>query len=84
MPGQVTSGKSASEQVAEIEVTETAEGLEAALYDYLDRLIYERDVQSVLPVDNEATLRETGDGWRVGLELGRGTRSGERWIRGEP
>ena len=43
----------------------TAEGVEAALFDYLDQLIYERDVQSVLPVDNEAVVEETDDGWRV-------------------
>jgi SHS2 domain-containing protein len=40
-----------------------AEGLEALLFDYLDRLIYERDVRSVLPVDNDATVREAGDEW---------------------
>ncbi|MFB6138359.1 MAG: archease [Halobacteriaceae archaeon] len=33
-----------------------AESREAALFDYLDRLIYERDVRGVLPVDNEATV----------------------------
>lgn len=36
----------------------TAERREAALFDYLDELIYERDVRSVLPVDNEATVTE--------------------------
>ncbi|WP_049981970.1 archease [Halolamina rubra] len=41
-----------------------AENPEAALYDYLDELIYERDVRAVLPVDNEA--RVAGDGeWVV-------------------
>jgi SHS2 domain-containing protein len=34
----------------------TAEGREALLFDYLDTLIYERDVRGVLPVDNEATV----------------------------
>lgn len=34
----------------------SAEGPEALLFDYLDDLIYERDVRSVLPVDNEATV----------------------------
>ncbi|QPV62996.1 archease [Halosimplex litoreum] len=34
----------------------TAEGREALLFDYLDELIYERDVRVVLPVDNEATV----------------------------
>ncbi|WP_135824346.1 archease [Halorussus ruber] len=35
-----------------------AEGREALLFDYLDDLIYERDVRSVLPVDNEVEIRE--------------------------
>lgn len=47
------------------EVSVTAEGVEAALFDYLDQLIYERDVRSVLPVDNEAAVTETAEGWRV-------------------
>lgn len=42
-----------------------AEGREAVLFDYLDRLIYERDVRAVLPVDNEATVRADGDEWVV-------------------
>ena len=42
-----------------------AESREAALFDYLDELIYERDVRHVLPVDNEATVSATTDGWRV-------------------
>lgn len=46
-------------------VTVEAENPEAALYDYLDELIYERDVRSVLPVDNEATVRSEGETWRV-------------------
>ncbi|MFB6309472.1 MAG: archease [Haloarculaceae archaeon] len=33
----------------------TAEGREALLFDYLDELIYQRDVRAVLPVDNEVT-----------------------------
>lgn len=37
------------------ERTETPESL---LFDYLDRLIYERDVRGVLPVDNEANVYE--------------------------
>lgn len=51
--------------------SETAESLPAALYDYLDRLIYERDVRGVLPVDNRATVEQVGGGpesaevWRV-------------------
>ena len=47
------------------DLTVRAEGREAVLFDYLDRLIYERDVRNVLPVDSEATVRETGDGWVV-------------------
>ncbi|RDI72770.1 archease [Halopelagius longus] len=41
-----------------------AEGAEALLFDYLDQLIYERDVRGVLPVDNDAEVRapEEGDG----------------------
>ena len=34
----------------------SAESAEALLFDYLDELIYERDVRSVLPVDSEATV----------------------------
>ena len=41
-----------------------AENPEAALYDYLDQLIYERDVRSVLPVDNEAHVEGDGE-WVV-------------------
>jgi len=33
-----------------------AESREALLFDYLDQLIYERDVRGVLPVDNEARV----------------------------
>lgn len=40
-----------------------AESRSALLFDYLDRLIYERDVRSVLPVDNEASVKERGDNW---------------------
>jgi SHS2 domain-containing protein len=53
------------------EVTVCAESRDALLFDYLDELIYERDVHSVLPVDNEATVTdatvgtaETGE-WQV-------------------
>lgn len=46
-----------------------SESPEAALYDYLDELIYERDVRSVLPVDNDATVTvsesEAGETWHV-------------------
>jgi len=43
-----------------------AESVEALLYEYLDQLIYERDVRLVLPVDNEADVDELNhDEWRV-------------------
>ncbi|WP_227374157.1 archease [Haladaptatus halobius] len=35
-----------------------AEGREALLFDYLDELIYQRDVRGVLPVDNDASVDE--------------------------
>ncbi|MFW5949229.1 MAG: archease, partial [Halolamina sp.] len=38
------------------ELRVVAENVDAALYDYLDELIYERDLRSVLPVDNEAQV----------------------------
>ncbi|MFB6122239.1 MAG: archease [Haloferacaceae archaeon] len=43
----------------------TAESREALLFDYLGELIYERDVRGVLPVDNEATVREADGEWTV-------------------
>lgn len=64
--GAVADGMSAAMAEGEIPesgsrftFTESAESLPAALYDYLDRLIYERDVRGVLPVDNQATVSET-------------------------
>ncbi|WP_416840998.1 archease [Haloferax sp. DFSO52] len=42
-----------------------AESLEATLFDYLDQLIYERDVRGVLPVEHEAAVRQDGDEWVV-------------------
>lgn len=42
----------------------SAENREALLFDYLDRLIYERDVRGVLPVDNAASVDGEGT-WRV-------------------
>ncbi len=47
------------------DVEESAENPEAALYDYLSRLIYERDVEGVLPVDNEADVVDAGGEWVV-------------------
>ena len=48
--------------------TVEAESREALLFDYLDQLIYERDVRGVLPADNEAVVSEPADAtgeWRV-------------------
>ncbi|ELZ57164.1 MULTISPECIES: archease [Halorubrum] len=45
-----------------------AEGREALLFDYLDRLIYERDVRLVLPAAHRCEVSEPaddGDGWRL-------------------
>lgn len=42
-----------------------AESREALLFDYLDRLIYERDVRDVLPVDNHAEVTQTDGAWRL-------------------
>lgn len=56
----------------EFGVSVAAEGREALLFDYLDQLIYERDVRGVLPVWNRATVdgpaaRAESDGtaWRL-------------------
>ncbi len=46
------------------DVAVTAESTEALLFDYLDELIYERDVRAVLPVDNEGRVEGTGDSVR--------------------
>ena len=40
-----------------------AEDVEALLFDFLDELIYLRDVKSVLPVDNSVSISESADGW---------------------
>ena len=44
----------------ELEVA--AESREALLFDYLDRLIYERDVRLVLPADHRCTVVESDEG----------------------
>lgn len=36
---------------------------EALLFDYLDQLIYERDVRLVLPVDHDCTVTREDDDW---------------------
>jgi SHS2 domain-containing protein len=54
--------ESVPEAVGErFDLSVTAESREALLFDYLDRLIYERDVRSVLPVDNEARVERDAD-----------------------
>jgi SHS2 domain-containing protein len=42
-----------------------AENVEALLFDFLDRLIYERDVQHVLPTNHSVSVARRTDGWRV-------------------
>ncbi|MFB6091263.1 MAG: archease [Halobellus sp.] len=66
-------------ECSEFEVDVAAEGLQALLFDYLDQLIYERDVRAVLPVDHEVRIAEPSgdaDEWRLtgtyrGVPLGR-------------
>lgn len=45
------------------EVAVGASDLEALLFDYLDELIYQRDVRNVMPVDNRATIDTTDSGY---------------------
>ncbi|WP_049970156.1 archease [Haladaptatus cibarius] len=47
----------------DIEVS--AENREALLFDYLDELIYERDVRAVLPVENEASVHDANGEWTL-------------------
>ncbi|WP_267639960.1 archease [Haloarchaeobius amylolyticus] len=42
-----------------------AENAEALLFDYLDQLIYERDVRLVLPVENAASIAEADGEWHL-------------------
>lgn len=44
---------------------ETAESRESLLFDFLDRLIYERDIRNVLPTDHDATVSQKTDTWHV-------------------
>lgn len=44
-------------------IKEHAESREALLFDVLDRLIYERDVREVLPVDHHVRIERDADGW---------------------
>ena len=50
---------SQSGEIYTLEVT--AENREALLFDYLDELIYLRDIESVLPVDNSVVITESDD-----------------------
>jgi SHS2 domain-containing protein len=50
------------ESGARHQVAVRAENREALLFDYLDELIYRRDVDMVLPVDNEASV-DFGTEW---------------------
>jgi SHS2 domain-containing protein len=56
---------------ATFEISVASEGLEALLFDYLDELIYERDVRGVLPVDNCVRI-ETPEGATAEDEPGPG------------
>lgn len=49
----------------QFEVTAHGESLEALLFEYLDELIYQRDVRAVLPCSHEATVEKTDGVWRV-------------------
>ena len=44
-------------------VSVRAESREALLFDYLDELIYQRDVRNVLPVENRVEIDREGDEW---------------------
>lgn len=46
-------------------VAVTAESREALLFDYLDELIYQRDVHDVLPIDHAVSIEHDGDVWRL-------------------
>ncbi|ESS12895.1 MAG: hypothetical protein A07HR60_00129 [uncultured archaeon A07HR60] len=45
------------------EIRRQAEQKEALLFDYLDQLIYERDVREVLPVAHDCTVSQEQDHW---------------------
>jgi len=47
------------------DVSVAAEGREALLFDYLDELVFQRDVRAVLPVDNRATVTERDGEWTL-------------------
>ncbi len=47
------------------EVRVDAESREALLFDYLDELIYQRDVRGVLPVDNDVEIDKRDDRFKL-------------------
>lgn len=47
------------------EVAVSAENREALLFEYLDELIYQRDVRNQLPVENSATVTEKNGKWEL-------------------
>jgi SHS2 domain-containing protein len=47
------------------DVSVTAESGEALLFDYLDELIFQRDVRNVLPADHEATVEREDKEWTL-------------------
>ena len=51
------------------DLTTSAENREALLYEYLAELIYQRDVRSVLPVDNRVAIQHddasAGSAWQL-------------------
>ncbi|QZA87683.1 archease [Salinarchaeum sp. IM2453] len=48
-----------------ISIEAEGESKEAALFEYLDELILQRDVQHILPVDNTAKVTEVNGNWIV-------------------
>ena len=65
-------------------VAVTAEGREQLLFDYLDELIYERDVRGVLPVDNEARVTAPAGSVQGRSDPGDGEWHVEATARGVP
>lgn len=47
------------------ELAVEATDLEALLFDYLDELIFQRDVRNVMPVDNQSRIEETKAGYAL-------------------
>jgi SHS2 domain-containing protein len=45
------------------DVSVIAEARDSLLFDYCDELIYQRDVRSVLPVDNRASVEQRDGEW---------------------